>query len=35
MVNYFLNRLTKLGLFEGLNNKIKVIQRRCYGFEKY
>ena len=30
VVNYFLDRLTS-GFVEGLNNKIKVIKRRCYG----
>ncbi len=30
MTNYFLNRHTS-GFVEGLNNKIKVIKRRCYG----
>ncbi len=30
MLNYFLNRHTS-GFVEGLNNKIKVIKRRCYG----
>jgi len=28
--NYFINRLSS-GFVEGLNNKIKVIKRRCYG----
>ncbi len=28
--NYFLRRETS-GFVEGLNNKIKVIKRRCYG----
>jgi transposase len=28
--NYFIARLTS-GFVEGLNNKIKVIKRRCYG----
>jgi hypothetical protein len=28
--NYFINRQTS-GFVEGLNNKIKVIKRRCYG----
>jgi len=28
--NYFINRLNS-GFVEGLNNKIKVIKRRCYG----
>ncbi|MBK9039186.1 MAG: transposase [Bdellovibrionales bacterium] len=32
MVNYFLDRLTS-GFVEGLNNKIKVIKRRCYGLK--
>jgi transposase len=30
VVNYFLDRQTS-GFVEGLNNKIKVIKRRCYG----
>ena len=30
VANYFLSRLTS-GFVEGLNNKIKVIKRRCYG----
>jgi transposase len=30
IANYFLSRLTS-GFVEGLNNKIKVIKRRCYG----
>ncbi len=30
ITNYFINRQTS-GLVEGLNNKIKVIKRRCYG----
>ena len=30
IANYFLDRLTS-GFVEGLNNKIKVIKRRCYG----
>ncbi len=30
IVNYFLNRHSS-GFVEGLNNKIKVIKRRCYG----
>jgi transposase len=28
--NYFINRHTS-GFVEGLNNKLKVIKRRCYG----
>jgi transposase len=28
--NYFLDRQTS-GFVEGLNNKIKVLKRRCYG----
>ena len=28
--NYFINRHTS-GFVEGLNNKIKVLKRRCYG----
>ena len=32
VVNYFLDRLTS-GFIEGLNNKIKVIKRRCYGLK--
>ena len=30
ITNYFLDRLSS-GFIEGLNNKIKVIKRRCYG----
>jgi len=30
IVNYFVDRLNS-GFVEGLNNKIKVIKRRCYG----
>ena len=30
ILNYFINRLNS-GFVEGLNNKIKVIKRRCYG----
>jgi len=30
IINYFINRQTS-GFVEGLNNKIKVIKRRCYG----
>ena len=30
IVNYFVDRQTS-GFVEGLNNKIKVIKRRCYG----
>ncbi len=33
VVNYFLDRLTS-GFVEGLNNKIKVIKRQCYGLKK-
>ena len=33
IVNYFKNRKNS-GFVEGLNNKIKVIKRRCYGFFK-
>ncbi len=29
-LNYFINRLNS-GFVEGLNNKIKVLKRRCYG----
>ncbi|MBK8754140.1 MAG: transposase [Candidatus Competibacteraceae bacterium] len=32
VVNYFSDRLTS-GFVEGLNNKIKVIKRRCYGLK--
>ena len=32
IANYFLDRLTS-GFVEGLNNKIKVIKRRCYGLK--
>jgi len=30
IVNYFIHRDSS-GFVEGLNNKIKVIKRRCYG----
>jgi transposase len=30
IANYFINRQTS-GFVEGLNNKITVIKRRCYG----
>jgi len=30
IVNYFVNRLSS-GFVEGLNNKVKTIERRCYG----
>lgn len=30
ILNYFINRLSS-GFVEGLNNKIKVLKRRCYG----
>ena len=30
IANYFLDRQTS-GFVEGLNNKVKVIKRRCYG----
>ena len=30
ITNYFVNR-SNSGWIEGLNNKIKVIKRRCYG----
>ena len=33
IVNYFKDRKNS-GFVEGLNNKIKVIKRRCYGFSK-
>jgi transposase len=33
IANYFKSRATS-GFVEGLNNKIKVIKRRCYGFFK-
>jgi transposase len=32
VANYFLDRLTS-GFVEGLNNKLKVIKRRCYGLK--
>jgi transposase len=32
VANYFIDRLTS-GFVEGLNNKIKVIKRRCYGLK--
>jgi transposase len=33
ILNYFVARVTS-GFVEGLNNKIKVIKRRCYGIKK-
>ena len=33
IVNYFIDRNTS-GFVEGLNNKIKVLKRRCYGIFK-
>jgi transposase len=30
IVNYFISRQTS-GFVKGMNNKIKVIKRRCYG----
>ena len=33
ILNYFKNRKTS-GFIEGLNNKIKVLKRRCYGLYK-
>lgn len=33
IANYFIRRATS-GFIEGLNNKIKVIKRRCYGIKK-
>ena len=33
ILNYFKNRKSS-GFVEGLNNKIKVIKRRCYGLYK-
>ena len=33
IVNYFKDRKNS-GFVEGLNNKIKVVKRRCYGFTK-
>jgi len=33
IINYFKQRITS-GFVEGLNNKIKVITRRCYGLKK-
>lgn len=33
ITNYFIDRATS-GFVEGLNNKIKVIKRRCYGVKK-
>lgn len=32
IANYFMDRLNS-GFVEGLNNKIKVIKRRCYGLK--
>jgi len=33
ILNYFADRVTS-GFVEGLNNKIKVLKRRCYGIKK-
>jgi len=33
ILNYFVERVTS-GFVEGLNNKIKVLKRRCYGIKK-
>jgi transposase len=33
ILNYFVDRVTS-GFVEGLNNKIKIIKRRCYGIKK-
>ncbi len=33
IANYFIRRATS-GFVEGLNNKVKVIKRRCYGIKK-
>ena len=33
ILNYFVARVTS-GFVEGLNNKIKIIKRRCYGIKK-
>ena len=33
IANYFICRATS-GFVEGLNNKLKVIKRRCYGVKK-
>lgn len=33
IANYFISRATS-GFIEGLNNKVKVIKRRCYGIKK-
>ncbi len=33
ILNYFKLRMTS-GFVEGLNNKIKVLKRRCYGLDK-
>jgi len=33
IANYFRNRVSS-GFVEGLNNKVKVIKRRCYGIKK-
>lgn len=34
ITNYFINRYTS-GFVEGINNKIKVIKRRCYGITNF
>ena len=34
ILNYFIHRYTS-GFVEGLNNKVKVIKRRCYGLLNY
>ena len=33
IANYFIDRLSS-GFVEGLNNKVKVIKRRCYGIPR-
>ncbi len=33
ITNYFLKRQSS-GLVEGLNNKLKVLKRRCYGLDR-
>ncbi|WP_295431155.1 transposase, partial [uncultured Thiodictyon sp.] len=34
ITNYFIDRQTS-GFVEGLNNKIKVLKRRCYGITNH
>ncbi|NCQ86350.1 MAG: transposase, partial [Microcystis aeruginosa W13-18] len=34
IISYFERRTTN-GVVEGINNKIKIIKRRCYGFRNF